>query len=209
MNRERRQQIFERFQQANPNPTTELAYNSAFELLVAVVLSAQATDVSVNQATEKLYPIANTPETIYKLGVDRLKPYIQHIGLYNTKAKNVIALCKQLIEKHDGIVPCDRQALEALPGVGRKSANVVLNTIFDQPTMPVDTHIFRIANRIKLASGKTPREVEDRLLRLIPKQFLKHAHHWLVLHGRYICTARKPKCSECLIADLCESTEKT
>lgn len=208
MNKEKRQAIFERWRAANPHPTTELEYNSTFELLIAVILSAQATDVSVNKATRKLYPVANTPEAIYALGVEGLKKYIRTIGLYNSKAENVIKTCKILIDDYDSEVPDDRKALEALPGVGRKTANVILNTAFGHPAMAVDTHIFRISNRIKLAPGKTVRQVEDKLLKVIPKEFLVDAHHWLILHGRYTCTARKPKCSECIIEDLCEYKEK-
>ena len=208
MNKDKRTEIFTRWQQANPHPTTELNYSSPFELLIAVILSAQATDVGVNKATNKLYPIANTPESIYALGIDGLSEYIKTIGLFNSKAKNVIATCKMLIELHNSEVPNNREALEALPGVGRKTANVVLNTAFGHPTMAVDTHIFRISNRTKIAPGKNVLEVEKRLLRVIPKQFLVDAHHWLILHGRYVCTARKPKCSECIISDLCEFKDK-
>jgi len=209
MNKQKRRQIFERFREQNPNPTTELNYTTPFELLIAVILSAQATDVSVNKATAKLYPIANTPEAIFALGVDGLKDYIKTIGLYNAKAENVIKTCKQLIEKHNSQVPDNREALEALPGVGRKTANVVLNTAFSQLTMAVDTHIFRVSNRTKIASGKTVLAVEKNLLKNIEKEFLQDAHHWLILHGRYICTARKPKCGACVIEDLCEFKEKT
>jgi len=209
MNNEKRALIFARLQEANPNPTTELNYNSPFELLIAVILSAQATDVSVNIATTKLYPVANTPETILALGEKGLKKYIRTIGLFNSKAKNVISTCQQLIEKHDSEVPDSREALEALPGVGRKTANVVLNTAFGHPTMAVDTHIYRVSNRTRLASGKTVLAVEKKLLKVIPEQYMIDAHHWLILHGRYTCTARKPKCSECLISDLCEYREKT
>ncbi len=208
MNNEKRYEIFRRFREANPHPTTELEFNNAFELLVAVVLSAQATDVSVNKATAKLYPVANTPEAIYALGEDGLKQYIKTIGLYNSKAKNVIAACKMLIEQHNSTVPDDREALEALPGVGRKTANVVLNTAFGHPTMAVDTHIFRVANRTGIAKGKNVVEVEKKLLRFVPKEFLIDAHHWLILHGRYICVARKPRCTACLISDLCDYKEK-
>ncbi|WP_119329339.1 endonuclease III [Cysteiniphilum halobium] len=208
MNKAKRQKIFEIWQRNNPNPTTELNYNSDFELLIAVILSAQATDVSVNKATDKLYPIANTPEAILALGEDRLMAYIQSIGLYKTKAKNVIKTCQLLIEKHNSLVPRDRKSLEALPGVGRKTANVVLNTAFGELTMAVDTHIFRIANRINLAPGKNVDEVEAHLLKVIPKKFLKDAHHWLILHGRYICTAKKPKCGICPIYELCEFKQK-
>ena len=204
MNREKRTEIFTRLRDQNPHPTTELEYSSDFELLVAVVLSAQATDVGVNKATARLYPVANTPEAIFALGVDGLKEYIKTIGLFNSKAENIFQLCKILIEQHDSQVPRTREALEALPGVGRKTANVVLNTAYGLPTMAVDTHIFRVSNRTRIAPGKNVLEVEKRLLRLVPEEFLRDAHHWLILHGRYVCTARKPKCGECLIADLCE-----
>ncbi|PNE01318.1 DNA-(apurinic or apyrimidinic site) lyase [Alcanivorax sp. MD8A] len=204
MNREKRTEIFTRLRDQNPNPTTELEYSSDFELLVAVVLSAQATDVGVNKATARLYPVANTPEAIYALGLDGLKEYIKTIGLFNSKAENVIQLCKILIEQHDSQVPRTREELEALPGVGRKTANVVLNTAYGMPTMAVDTHIFRVSNRTRIAPGKNVLEVEKRLLRLVPDEFLRDAHHWLILHGRYVCMARKPKCGDCLIADLCE-----
>ena len=204
MNREKRTEIFTRLRDQNPHPTTELEYSSDFELLVAVVLSAQATDVGVNKATARLYPVANTPEAIFALGVDGLKEYIKTIGLFNSKAENIIQLCKILIEQHNSQVPRTREALEALPGVGRKTANVVLNTAFGLPTMAVDTHIFRVSNRTRIAPGKNVLEVEKRLVRLVPEEFLRDAHHWLILHGRYVCTARKPKCGECLIADLCE-----
>ncbi len=209
MNQHKREQIFTRLQAANPTPTTELEYSTPFELLIAVILSAQATDVSVNKATRSLYPLANTPQAILALGEDGLKQHIRHIGLFNSKAKNVIKTCAVLIEQHGGEVPRDRKALEALPGVGRKTANVVLNTAFGEPTLAVDTHIFRLANRIPLARGKTVREVEEKLLRYIPKPFLKDAHHWLILHGRYVCTARKPRCGACVIEDLCEFKQKT
>lgn len=202
-------EMFRRLRAANPNPTTELAYNSPFELLVSVVLSAQATDVGVNKATAKLYPVANTPEAIYALGEDGLIPYINTIGLYRSKAKHVIGLCKMLIEQHNSTVPNDRASLEALPGVGRKTANVVLNTIFKQPTMAVDTHIFRLGNRTGLAVGKTVLDVEKKLLKNIPSEFMLEAHHWLILHGRYVCQARKPKCGECIIVDLCDYKAKT
>ena len=194
---------------ASPSPTTELHYQTPFELLIAVILSAQATDVSVNKATAKLFPKANTPKVILALKEEGLKTYIQTIGLYNSKAKNIIKTCELLIEKHHSKVPCTREALEALPGVGRKTANVILNTAFGEHTIAVDTHIFRVANRIGLAKGKTPLEVEKGLLKNIPKEFQKDAHHWLILHGRYICQARKPKCSQCLIVDLCEYPHKT
>ena len=209
MNPDKRRQIFERLRAANPNPTTELVYRTPFELLVAVVLSAQATDKSVNQATATLFQKYNTPHAIAQLGVAELEKYIKTIGLFRTKAKNVVALSKLLLEKHGGEVPADREALEALPGVGRKTANVVLNTAFGEPTVAVDTHIFRVANRTGLAPGKDPREVEDRLLKFTPPEFLKNAHHWLILHGRYVCLARKPGCPECLIRDLCEFKQKT
>ena len=207
MNPEKRRKIYERLRAANPHPSTELKYGTPFELLVAVVLSAQATDKSVNLATAKLFPA--TPEKIVKLGVAGLEAYIKSIGLYRTKAKNVVALSKLILDKHCGAVPQNREALEELPGVGRKTANVVLNTAFGQPTMAVDTHIFRVANRTGLAPGKDPREVEDRLLKFTPPEFLQDAHHWLILHGRYVCTARKPGCPECLIRDLCEFKKKT
>ncbi|WP_444998480.1 endonuclease III [Aliikangiella sp. IMCC44359] len=209
MNKAKRQQIFEKLRENNPNPTTELEYDSPFELLIAVILSAQATDVGVNKATRKLYPVANTPEKIYQLGLDGLKEYIKTIGLYNSKAANVIKTCKILIDKHDSQVPQTREALEALPGVGRKTANVVLNTAFGQPTMAVDTHIFRVSNRTGIAKGKDVVEVEKRLLKFIPEEFLMDAHHWLILHGRYTCVARKPRCGSCLIEDLCEFKQKT
>lgn len=209
MNKTKRGEIFARFQAENPNPKTELNYSSTFELLVAVVLSAQATDVGVNKATAKLFPVANTPESVYALGVDGLKQYIKTIGLFNSKADNVIKLCKILIDEYHSEVPNRRELLEALPGVGRKTANVVLNTAFKQPVMAVDTHIFRVSNRTKIAPGKNVREVEDKLVRFIPKPYLLDAHHWLILHGRYTCIARKPRCGSCLIEDLCEYKEKT
>jgi len=209
MNRQRRAQIFARLKDANPAPTTELSYASPFELLIAVILSAQATDISVNKATKPLYAVANTPAAILALGVDGLKPFIRHIGLFNTKAANVIRTCEILLREHGGVVPTDRKALEALPGVGRKTANVVLNTAFGQPTIAVDTHIFRVANRTGLAKGKTVREVEDRLTRLTPPEFRQDAHHWLILHGRYVCVARKPRCGSCPIEDLCEYRDKS
>ena len=202
-------EIFLRLQAANPNPTTELVYHSPFELLIAVILSAQATDVSVNKATAKLYAVANTPETILALGLDGLKSYIKTIGLYNSKAANILKTCQILIEQHHSQVPHNREALESLGGVGRKTANVVLNTAFGEPTIAVDTHIFRIANRIGLADAKTVDGVEQQLLKVIPSQFKLDAHHWLILHGRYICIARKPKCTECLLRDLCQFQEKT
>ncbi len=207
MNPQKRRQIFERFRAANPKPTTELKYGTPFELLVAVVLSAQATDKSVNLATEKLFPA--TPQKIVELGVKGLEPYIKSIGLYPTKAKNVVALSKILLEEHGGEVPASREALERLPGVGRKTANVVLNTAFGQPTVAVDTHIFRVANRTGLAPGKDVLAVEQKLLKTTPPEFLKDAHHWLILHGRYVCLARKPGCPRCLIRDLCEFRPKT
>jgi endonuclease-3 len=209
MNREKRTAIFERLKANDPNPTTELAYHTPFELLVSVILSAQATDVSVNKATDVLFEVANTPEGILNLGLERLKGYIQTIGLFNTKADNILKTCAILLKQHGGEVPEDREALEALPGVGRKTANVVLNTAFGHPTIAVDTHIFRVANRTKIAPGKNVREVEDRLLRLVPEPYLKDAHHWLILHGRYVCTARKPRCGACIIEDLCEYRHKT
>ena len=208
MNREKRTEIFSRLRAQNPHPTTELEYQSDFELLVAVVLSAQATDVGVNKATARLYPVANTPEAIFALGVDGLKEYIKTIGLFNSKAENIIQLCRILIEQHDSQVPRTREELEALPGVGRKTANVVLNTAYGYPTMAVDTHIFRVSNRTRIAPGKNVLEVEKRLVRLVPEEFLRDAHHWLILHGRYVCIARKPKCGDCLIADLCEYSRR-
>jgi endonuclease-3 len=208
MNNAERQVFFETLRLHNPNPTTELNYSSPFELLIAVILSAQATDVSVNKATDKLYPVANTPQTIFDLGVEGLKDYIKTIGLFNSKAENVIKTCKQLLELHDGEVPEDRKALEALPGVGRKTANVVLNTVFKHPVMAVDTHIFRLGNRTGLAKGKDVRAVEDRLMKVIPKEFLLDAHHWLILHGRYVCTARKPKCDECVVSQVCDEFKR-
>ena len=209
MNAEKRRQIFERLKQANPHPTTELEYTTPFELLIAVILSAQATDVSVNKATRRLYPVANTPAAICALGVDGLIPYIQTIGLYKTKAKNVIETCRLLVEQHGGQVPRDRESLQALPGVGRKTANVVLNTAFGVAAMAVDTHIFRVSNRTGIAPGKNVEAVEDKLMKLVPADYLMDAHHWLILHGRYTCTARSPQCWNCLIADLCEFKEKT
>ena len=204
MNKIKRYEIFSRLREANPHPTTELNYNSNFELLIAVILSAQSTDVGVNKATDKLYPAANTPEKIYALGVAGLSDYIKTIGLYNSKAKNVIATCKMLVEHHGSIVPQDRESLEALPGVGRKTANVVLNTAFGQHAMAVDTHIFRVSNRTKIAPGKTVLAVEKGLMKFVPEEFLLNAHHWLILHGRYTCIARKPRCGSCTISDLCE-----
>ncbi|MET0093350.1 MAG: endonuclease III [Sedimenticola sp.] len=209
MNKQKRQQIFERLRDANPNPETELNYSSPFELLIAVILSAQATDKGVNKATAKLFPAANTPQAILSLGEDGLKGYIKTIGLFNSKGANIIKTCRILTEEYAGEVPEDRKALEALPGVGRKTANVVLNTAFGHPTMAVDTHIFRVSNRTRLAPGKTVLEVEKKLLRFTPREFLVDAHHWLILHGRYTCIARKPRCGSCIIEDLCEFKEKT
>jgi endonuclease III len=209
MNKAKRQEIFERLRAGNPSPTTELNYASPFELLIAVILSAQATDKGVNKATARLFPVANTPQAIRALGVDGLKDYIRTIGLFNSKAVNIIKTCEILVERHAGRVPDDRAALEALPGVGRKTANVVLNTVFGHPTMAVDTHIFRVANRTGIAPGKNVLEVEKRLTRLVPKEFQADAHHWLILHGRYTCVARKPRCGSCLIEDLCEYRHKT
>jgi len=209
MNKLKREAIFKRLQAENPAPTTELIYHSHFELLIAVILSAQATDVSVNKATKLLYPIANTPEMIWDLGEKALKGYIKSIGLYQTKAKNIIKTCRLLIDQHHSMVPNTRGALEALPGVGRKTANVILNTAFGEPTVAVDTHIFRISNRIGLAKGRTVNDVEQKLLKTIPKAYLHDAHHWLILHGRYICTAKKPKCDACILYDLCEYKDKT
>jgi endonuclease-3 len=209
MNKQKRRAIFERFKAQNPHPTTELQYQSVFELLVAVILSAQATDVSVNKATATLFPIARTPEAFLDLGLEKLKSHIKTIGLYNTKAVHIMKTCQMLVSQHHGQVPNNREALEALPGVGRKTANVVLNTAFGQPTMAVDTHIFRVANRVGLAPGKTPLAVEQALLKNIEPAFLTDAHHWLILHGRYVCTARKPHCGQCIIRDLCEYKEKT
>ena len=209
MKPEARQQMFERLRARNPHPTTELEYGDAFQLLIAVILSAQATDRSVNLATRKLFPVAGTPEAILALGEEGLTAHIRTIGLYKTKAKNVIATCRLLLEQHGGAVPREREALEALPGVGRKTANVVLNTAFGEPTMAVDTHIFRVANRTGLAKGSTPLAVEKKLLRAVPPEFLKDAHHWLILHGRYTCKALKPACPACPIADLCGFKRKT
>jgi endonuclease-3 len=208
MNNADRQVFFETLQRHNPSPTTELNYSSPFELLIAVILSAQATDVGVNKATDKLYPVANTPEAVLALGVDGLKEYIKTIGLFNSKAENVIKTCKQLIELHNSEVPEDRKALEALPGVGRKTANVILNTIFKHPVIAVDTHIFRLGNRTGLAKGKDVNAVEQRLMKVVPKQFLQDAHHWLILHGRYTCVARKPKCGECVVTDVCDEFKR-
>ena len=208
MNKEKRIQILQRLRENNPKPTTELEFNSPFELLVAVLLSAQATDVSVNKATRLLYPVANTPQAIFDLGVDGVKQYIKTIGLFNSKAENLIKTCRILIDQHNSIVPENREALEALPGVGRKTANVVLNTAFGWPTIAVDTHIFRVSNRTKFAPGKNVDEVEQKLLKVVPAEFKLDVHHWLILHGRYTCIARKPKCGSCLIEDLCEFVEK-
>ena len=209
MNAVKRAEIFRRLKENNPHPTTELHYNSSFELLIAVILSAQATDIGVNKATAKLFPIANSPEKIYALGLEGLKTYIKTIGLYNGKAANIIKTCNILITQHNSQVPEQREALEALPGVGRKTANVVLNTAFGHPTIAVDTHIFRVSNRTKLAMGKNVDEVEKKLLKVTPKEYKIDAHHWLILHGRYTCIARKPRCASCIIEDLCEFKEKT
>ena len=209
MNKQIRTEIYQRLRASNPDPETELNYQSPFELLVSVILSAQATDISVNKATDRLYPIANTPESILALGVENLKTYIKTIGLYNSKAANIIKTCRILIDEHNSEVPRTREALEALPGVGRKTANVVLNTAFGEPTIAVDTHIFRVSNRTGLAKGKTPLEVEKRLTKFTPVEFRQDAHHWLILHGRYVCKARKPQCPGCVIRDLCEFRPKT
>lgn len=209
MNPQKRREIFTRFRTASPNPTTELEYTSPFELLIAVVLSAQATDVSVNKAMRRLFPVANTPAAIHALGVDGLIPYIQTIGLYRTKAKNVIETCRLLLERHGGEVPRTREALEALPGVGRKTANVVLNTAFGEATIAVDTHIFRVCNRTGIAPGTTVDAVEQKLMKVVPSEFRLNAHHWLILHGRYVCMARKPLCWNCMIADCCDYRPKT
>ncbi len=208
MNKQKRIEIFTRFRNENPSPKTELEYTTPFELLIAVILSAQATDVGVNKATRKLYPVANTPQAIFDLGVEGLKKYIKTIGLFNSKATNVIKTCQILVEKHNSIVPETREELEALPGVGRKTANVVLNTAFGQPTMAVDTHIFRVSNRTGIAKGKDVVEVEKRLIKFITDEFIMDAHHWLILHGRYTCVARKPRCGSCVIEDLCEFKKK-
>jgi len=208
VNASQREKLFQRLAEAIPNPTTELAYQSVFELLIAVILSAQATDKSVNIATAKLFPVANTPQDILQLGVQGLSDYIRSIGLYHSKAKNIIATCQILISQHGGQVPDTREALQALPGVGRKTANVILNTAFGQPTIAVDTHLFRLGNRTGLARGKTPLEVEKKLLKNVPKAFLSDAHHLLILHGRYTCTARQPKCTQCVIQDVCEYKAK-
>ena len=209
MNKQKRTEIFERLKRDNPNPTTELEYSSPFELLAAVLLSAQATDVGVNKATRKLFPIANTPQGIIDLGIDGLKEKIKTIGLFNTKAENLMKTCHILVEKHNSVVPDNREDLEELPGVGRKTANVILNTAFGQPTMAVDTHIFRVSNRTGIAPGKNVLEVEKRLIRLVPDDYLIDAHHWLILHGRYVCVARKPRCGACIIEDLCEFKKKS
>jgi endonuclease-3 len=209
VNKEKRAQILTRLRDENPHPTTELNFSSPFELLIAVLLSAQATDVSVNKATARLYPVANTPAALLALGVDGVKEYIKTIGLFNSKAENVIKTCRILLEQHAGEVPEDRAALEALPGVGRKTANVVLNTAFGWPTIAVDTHIFRVSNRTRFAPGKNVEEVEDKLLKVVPAAFKVDCHHWLILHGRYTCVARKPRCGSCLIEDLCEFDAKT
>jgi endonuclease-3 len=209
MNKEKRYEMLSRLRADNPHPTTELNFSTPFELLIAVILSAQSTDVGVNKATDKLYPVANTPEAIYALGVDGLTTYIKTIGLFNAKAKNVIETCRILIEKHGSEVPENREHLEALPGVGRKTANVVLNMAFGWPTIAVDTHIFRVSNRTKLAMGKNVDKVEEKLLKVVPKEFKVDVHHWLILHGRYTCIARKPRCGSCIIEDLCEFKDKT
>lgn len=209
MNAAKRREIFRRLQEDNPTPTTELVYNTPFELLIAVILSAQATDVGVNKATAKLFPVANTPEAIFALGVTGLSEYIKSIGLFNSKAKNIVETCRILVEKHNSQVPDNREALEALPGVGRKTANVVLNTAFRHFTMAVDTHIFRVSNRTHIAPGKNVLEVERKLIKVVPKEYLLDAHHWLILHGRYVCKARKPLCGSCRIEDLCEYKHKT
>jgi endonuclease-3 len=209
VNAAQREDFFRRLKSVIPQPETELAYSSPFELLIAVMLSAQATDVSVNKATARLYPVANTPESLLRLGVEGLKAYIRTIGLFNSKAENIIKTCSILIDKHGGEVPRDRQALEALPGVGRKTANVVLNTAFGEPTIAVDTHIFRVSNRTGLAPGKTPLQVEQGLMKAVPEHYLQDAHHWLILHGRYTCKARKPVCPECIVRDLCSFIYKT
>lgn len=209
MSPKKRAELFRRLREANPSPTTELNYRTPFELLVAVILSAQATDKSVNKATASLFKAAGTPKKILALGEARLSNHIKTIGLFNTKAKNILRACEILLEKYDGEVPDERAALEALPGVGRKTANVILNTAFGEPTIAVDTHIFRLANRTGLAPGRNVREVEEKLLKVVPDEFKKDAHHWLILHGRYVCTARKPHCSECIVADLCEYPEKS
>jgi endonuclease-3 len=208
MNNAKRREIFTRLRRENPKPTTELRYGTPFQLLIAVILSAQATDVSVNKATQKLFKTAKTPQAIAKLGEKGLKPFIQSIGLFNSKARNIVQTCKYLLERHGGKVPHSREELEALPGVGRKTANVVLNTAFGEPTIAVDTHIFRVANRTGVAPGRTPLAVEKKLLQTVPDEFKRDAHHWLILHGRYVCTARAPKCPQCVINDLCEYKDK-
>ncbi|WP_445619450.1 endonuclease III [Kushneria sp. Sum13] len=208
MNNEKRREIFRRLQEANPEPTTELAWSSPFELLVAVALSAQSTDVGVNKATARLFPVANTPEAIVNLGLDGVKGYIKTLGLYNNKAKNLVAMCELLQRDHAGEVPRTREGLEALPGVGRKTANVILNTAFGEPTIAVDTHIFRVSNRTNLAPGKNVDQVEQKLLKVVPRDYKRDAHHWLILHGRYTCVARKPRCGSCVIEDLCEYKDK-
>ena len=208
MNRDKRTAIYTTLRDLDPEPTTELDYGSPFELLISVILSAQATDISVNKATDKLYPVANTPQAIFDLGVEGLTPYIRTIGLFNSKAENIIKTCRILLDEYDAEVPRTREALESLPGVGRKTANVILNTAFGEPTIAVDTHIFRVANRTGLAKGKTPLEVEKRLVKLTPEDFRKDAHHWLILHGRYICKARKPLCGDCPIVEWCEYRRK-
>lgn len=209
MNQQKRIEILTRLREQNPHPTTELVYSDPFELLIAVILSAQATDAGVNKATAKLFPVANTPQAIYDLGVEGLKEYIKTIGLFNSKAENIIKTCRDLLDKHNGEVPQTREELEALAGVGRKTANVVLNTAFGQPTIAVDTHIFRVANRTNFAPGKDVMKVEEKLLKVVPAEFKVDVHHWLILHGRYTCIARKPRCNSCLIEDLCEYKEKT
>ena len=209
MNKDKRERIFVRLKEANPAPTTELKFATPFELLIAVMLSAQATDVSVNQATKSLYAAANTPQAMLDMGLETLKSYVKSIGLFNTKAANILKTCRILLDEHGGEVPRSREALEALPGVGRKTANVVLNTAFGEPTIAVDTHIFRVSNRTRIAIGKTPRQVEDKLMRHVAPDYRQGAHHWLILHGRYVCTARKPRCGSCAIEDLCEFKDKT
>ena len=208
MNNAKRAEIFRRLQAIDPHPTTELEYSTPFELLIAVVLSAQATDKGVNLATRRLFPVANTPQKILALGEEGLRDYVKTIGLYQSKAKHILQTCRILVDEHGGEVPDTREALEKLPGVGRKTANVILNVAFGQPTMAVDTHIFRVSNRTGLAPGKTPLEVEKKLLKAVPREFMQHAHHWLILHGRYTCTARRPRCNECVIVDLCDYKDK-
>lgn len=209
MNQQNCHALFARLKKANPNPTTELNYGSPFELLVAVILSAQATDKIVNQVTASLFRAANTPQAMLAMGEDAVRDHIRRLGLFNTKAKNLVSTCEILLREYHGEIPQDRNALQALPGVGRKTANVILNTAFGEPTIAVDTHIFRVANRTRLACGKTVKQVEERLLKVVPDEFKKHAHHWLILHGRYVCTARKPRCAACVISDLCEFPEKS